>query len=251
MKRKVINKKMTYIALIIVALILVSITWIEILREYTDWPFVRLRLSESQGEQYKRISVYDFFPEWFPSSIFYFTTWANIIIYSTMLYSFARKRTISFEWKISLMIMSFITFFVFALFIAPYLPWGQSAWFDFVYIHEHLNLFIITLIWFAFSIGKYESRKNHATISSLYIPISYLLWSIFIYGKCQGKVAIYTFLDFQRPFGFNGNEFVGIMLTTMFILFLSGIIYLLAVYLSKWNNYLYSKSEVEKIKNTL
>lgn len=231
--------KILRIVLIIFSFILVSITIVEILRSVTNWPKVILKLDPNQGSIAKTMSIWDYLPD-ILVPLAYFTTWTNIQVFGSLFLTIVFKKEFSMSHKIGIMLNASLTFFVFAIFLAPLLPWGQNAWFDFIYIHEHLLMFIIALVWFYFSIGKERTKLKKTVWSGLSMPLIYLVVSTGIY--IFTGVAVYPFINYLNIFNLHLHYIASYYLTILFIIFLGTCIAFSGIILHRLNNYIHDKA---------
>lgn len=232
------KKNILRLLLIILSVIFLSITAIEILRSITDWPKVRLKLTPSQGETVKTISIWDYLPDIVVPFV-YFTTWTNIQVFGSLFYTIVFKKKLSMCYKISVMVNASLTFFVFSIFLAPLLPWGQNPWFDFIYVHEHLNMFLITLFWFSISIGRAGTRAKKAIWLSLSMPLVFLVLSTALY--IWTGTSVYPFLNYLNIFNLRLHYLVSYYLTILFLVLLAACISTSALMLHRVNNFIFNK----------
>ncbi|WP_127942950.1 hypothetical protein [Mycoplasma sp. ATU-Cv-703] len=196
------NKHITRTIHALVALALVAIRIIETFRSVTHWPHVSLDLTSDEIDALQSLNVRDIFGA-FGSQFVYFTIITNFIFVVTLALSWIGHVKINSYWKTAVMVYLSVTGIVFFLFIAPMVKWGQSAYFDFTLIHEHLIVVLVGIWWFAVTPGatpnlKLEWRKSLTV--TMVIPLFYMAFTIGLYAATQGNVAVYAFLNFLNVF---------------------------------------------------
>lgn len=181
--------------------ILIFITFwliVDCIYPWTEWPHsVVHTTSEAQESLGQSVSIDYYLGNWFV--FFYFTILTNIIVVATIILSWVFKVKFTREYKLIVTTYSIITMVVFWTTLAPFMPWGQSWYFDFIYTNEHALIFII----FAFWIWDSPKNPNEAKYKwwKLYsYPIIYLVAQIIFYIAINGKVATYPFLHFTNYF---------------------------------------------------
>lgn len=192
------NKKLFY-QVPIVAFILFWLI-VDCIHPWTNWPRVTLHISDKQESMSESISIYKYLGNW--SIFFYFTVITNIIVVVVITISWIFRIKFTKEFKMIIATYSIITAGVFWTSLAPFLPWGQNWYFDFIYIHQHSLIFIIYAFWMWDSPTK--KKKSKYTWWKLFsFPLVYLLMQIIFYASIDGKVAAYPFLHFKNFFDLN------------------------------------------------
>lgn len=189
------NKKLFYR----IPILLFVLFWliINIIQPWVDWPKVTLVISDKQESMSQSLDLYKYLGNW--SIFFYFTVLTNIIVVGAIFISYAFNIKFSKETKTIIGVYSIITAGVFWISLAPFLPWGQSWYFDFIYIHDHSIIFII----YAFWCWDSETKKDNARYKwwrLFTFPLIYLVVQVIFYITVEHEVATYPFLHFRNYF---------------------------------------------------
>lgn len=235
------NKKLFYRIPIVIFMVFWLI--VDTIQPWTKWPEIHLTISSKQASLSESVSIDKYLGNW--SIFFYFTLITNIIVVAVVVASWIFKFKFTKQWKLMVVVYSIITFVVFWTSLAPFMPWGQNWYFDFIYIYEHGIVFLLFAFWFWESDTKVKETK-FKYLKLFIVPGIYLLAQIIFYVVIDGKVATYPFLNFKNYFDLNLNEGLSIFLgaiTTIAILGIGALIYWL---LEKTDHYFQVK--LNKVK---
>lgn len=189
------SKKLFYQVPIVVFLLFWLI--VDCLHPWTEWPLVQLNFSDKQESMSESVSIYKYLGNW--SIFFYFTILTNIIVVCVITLSWIFKVKFTREFKMIIATYSIITAGVFWSSLAPFMPWGQNWYFDFIYVHEHSLIFIIFAFW------MWDSPKNEKEMKWKWwklfsFPLIYLVAQVIFYAAIKGEVATYPFIHFKDFF---------------------------------------------------
>ncbi|NQZ66341.1 MAG: hypothetical protein HRT99_03975 [Mycoplasmatales bacterium] len=208
------NKK--YI-LCILALISISIFFLEIQRNWTHVPYFNLKLTPSESKTYTTINIGKYLHKW--SFTAYFTVWSNFLLLLFLSLSSFFKIKIKQSIKLILITYLLIASGIFWTLIAPWMPWGRSSYFDFINTYEHTFNLFISLLWLYFE--KSKEKIDFKWRLSLIFPLIYLCFITFINGYSKGSVAVYQFLNVVNWFDLNLPLYLSIILFSISVFFAS------------------------------
>lgn len=209
------NKTFKYCISVFVSTVLIAFLILETQRQWTRVPSVQYTIPAGsvQEKLSQGTSIYTYLHNW--STFAYFTTLSNFIFIIPYAYCSIMKKKMPNNIKLAFMTYLLITFVVFWTSIAPFLPWGQSSYFDFISVYEHSFPLIICVMWLMTSERKKE--KPSWLILMVY-PIIYLVFTLIFSIAINFDVAVYPFLNFTNWFGLDLNVYLSVFLTIISIL---------------------------------
>ena len=217
MNKLLSNNKFKYFLRCSVAFVMLSLLILELQRHWTGVPGYTLYIKTDsiQEKLAKGTSIGDYLHEW--STFAYFTSWSNF----AFVIPFALITFLNFKLpaKFKMMFTSYlaITFVIFWTSLAPFLPWGQSSYFDFISIYEHCIPFFISIVWAFLSKEKSIKKEKSSFIYMMIIPVVYLIFIIVFSIVINFDVAVYPFLNFKNWFGLEVPLWSSILLTIISI----------------------------------
>lgn len=193
-----------------------TINLIEFIRPFTNWPSIVVTMNEDQNDLFLSMNIWLKFGL-FGGQFALFTNWINWLFIGTIFYGWFLGKKINKYWKNAMSTYLLITTIIFFTVLAPFVSWGQSAWIDYVWIHEHL---IVSLSWF-FYIASNKTKRIHSHVKSIFItlsvPITYFIFTTIIYFIYDCTIAIYPFLNFANFCSLNLSLSLSIIITIIAI----------------------------------
>ncbi|WKX02294.1 hypothetical protein [Candidatus Mycoplasma mahonii] len=206
--KKTLNILKTTIAIVFATLLIM-----DLIRPITHWPKVELYYTPTQAVFYKTISISNYLGKW--SAFAYFTVLSNIIATTGILLSWVFRFKIKSRVRLMILTYMIITSLVFWTSLAPLLPWGQSAYFDFDSVNQHLVALIVTA-WWAFS-DKDEETVKYKYVWIFLFPVLYFIFNLMFYIFTTDHIVIYPFLKFDNWFSYNFSLSISITCTILSI----------------------------------
>lgn len=166
------------------------------------------------------LDLYKYLGNW--AIFFYFTVLTNIIVVAVIALSYIFKIKFSKETKTIIGVYSIVTIGVFWTSLAPLLPWGQSWYFDFIYIYDHSIIFML----YAFWCWDSDTKKDNARYKwwrLFSFPIAYLISQVIFYIAVGRDVATYPFLHFENFFDLNLPVWLSVILCLATIAAIAGL----------------------------
>ena len=217
MNKLLTNDKFKYFLRCSVALVMLSILILEMQRHWTNTPGYTLYINADsvQGKLARGTSIGDYLHEW--STFAYFTTWSNIVF--VLPFTVIALLNIKVPTRFKMMFTTYltITFFVFWTSLAPFLPWGQSSYFDFISIYEHCIPFFICIVWSFANRTEAIKKEKSSYLYMMILPIVYLVFIIIFSIAIKFDVSVYPFLNFKNWFGLDLSIGVSVLMSIISI----------------------------------
>lgn len=209
---------------VVATLFFITINLIEFIRPFTKWPEIVIEMNEHQKEIYLSINIWSKFGL-FGGQFVFFTNWVNWLFIGTIIYGWFFGKKINEYWKNAISTYLSITTIIFFTVLAPFITWRQSAWIDYIWIHEHL---IVSLSWFTYILFNKTKRIpswKKSVIVTLLMPIIYFIFTTIIYFVYDFTIAIYPFLNFANFCSLNFPLSISILISIIAItIIISGFI---------------------------
>ena len=237
------NNKFKYFLSCSVAIIMISILTLEMQRHWTGVPSYTFYIKEGsvQDNLAKGTNIGDHLHEW--STFAYFTSWSNFVFVIPFAIIVFLNIKIKAKYKMMFTTYLTITFVIFWTSLAPFLPWGQSSYFDFISIYEHCIPFLICLVW-TFANGRKAIKKEKSSyLQMMIIPIVYLIFITVFSIAIRFDVAVYPFLNFKNWFELNLSIGVSTLLSIISVI-VCAFIFMFTFWLL---TFVYNKYQFKKI----
>lgn len=186
----------------------------EFQRSFSLFPkiYITIEVGSIQDKLTQGVSIYDVLGSW--NTLAYFTVLSNLFFVLVFFCGWTLKLKIPSWIILASFVYMFITFLVFWTSIAPFLPWGQNSYYDFINVHEHLIVFLMcALFYFNSKITKLPLLKTYCLV--MIFPICYLLFTTILYAATTA--AVYPFLNYGDYFSLHMPLGVSIFVTLLTI----------------------------------
>ena len=188
--------------ILVPALFLLFTIW-EFQRWYSNFPdfssyYDDLEISETQERMKETVDVYGSFGP--SSSLLYFTIQTNFIVAGVVFVSWTLGIKVHRYIRAIATLDMTITFGIFWLLLAPFLPWGQRPYIDFVNVVQHFLAFLLVVWWNLSSKQEEITNKKKGLLYLMIHPFLYLILMFIVYNVSTPQVAVYPFFFFRDPF---------------------------------------------------